>query len=187
MDIVAIIEKYIELSIRRDNVKQAIEQAKMNYHYSKVEGDMAFHDGDYELEGSYNTSARRWVEEQELSEKDLSQVEHLVDITHNTYEDILQTLDESQLKQAIDILAIKMSDAKQKLEDLSRRRKWASKKGDEEFAKGNYEKEEVYNSISSDCLRETERIKPTVYYYDLFIGNLEYYMNKFLGPSGPGR
>ncbi len=191
MDIIAVIEKYIELSVRRDNLKNTIENSKRYYNYAKIEGDMAFYDGDYQLEKGYNDSARRHIETQKKAEKDLSQVEQLLEFTHQTYTRTVESLDEVQLKEAAITMSVKKTDVERKIEELSQRRSWATSKGDTAFANHNFEEEQEYNRISSDCYVEIERIKPTLHYYESFVNDLNYHSNKKVdndfGPTGPVR
>ena len=191
MDIIAVIEKYIELSVRRDNLKNTIENSERFYNYAKIEGDMAFHDGNYQSEKGYNDSARHHIETQEQAEKDLSQVEQLLEFTHQTYTRAVESLDELQLKEAAITMSVKKTEVERKIEELSQRRNWATSKGHTAFANHNFEEEQEYNRISSDCYVEIERIKPTLHYYKSFVNNLNYNANRKVdndfGPTGPLR
>lgn len=191
MDIISVIEKYIELSVRRDNLKNTIENSKRDYAYAKIEGDMAFYDGDYQLEKGYNNSASTHIETQEKSEKELSQVEQLLEFARQIYTKTVQSLDELQLKEAAMTMSVKKTDVERKLEELTQRRIWANSKGDIAFSNHNFQEEQEYNRISSDCYEKIERVKPTLHYYETFINDLNYHADKKVsndfGTSGPGR
>jgi len=75
-------------------------------------------------------------------------------------------------------MAVKKTDDERKIEELSQRISWATSKGDTAFANHNFEEEQEYNHISSDCYVEIERINPTLHYYESFINNLNYHANK---------
>ena len=84
-----------------------------------------------------------------------------------------------------------IEEIERKIEELSQRRSWATSKGDTAFANHNFEEEQEYNRISSDCYVEIERIKPTLHYYESFVNDLNYHSNKKVdndfGPTGPVR
>lgn len=191
MDIIAVIEKYIELFVRRDKLKNTIEISKRNFDYAKTGGDIAFNEGNYQAEKRYNKSLSLYIEAQEKAKKDLSQVEQLLEFTHQTYTKAVQSLDQIQVKEAAITMSVKKADAERKIEELSQRRSWAHSKGDTAFANQNYEEEQEYNRISSDCYVEIERIRPTLSYYEAFVNDLNYHANKKVendfGPSGPVR
>ena len=181
MDIIDIIEKYIELSVRRDNLKNTIENSKRNYAYAKIEGDMAYNEKDYKAEKSYNDSARSSIMLQEQSEKELAQVEQLLEFTHQKYEEKVRSLNELELNEALVTMSVKKSELERHITELSQRRSWAISKGDAAYANRNYDEEREYNHISSECFSEIERLKPTLHYYEAFVNDLNNRLNK--GPS----
>lgn len=178
MDIIAVIEKYIELSVRRDNLKNIIENSKRYHKYASNEGDIAFYDKDYKSEKRYNDSARRHIEIQEKAEKILTKVQELLEITHQTYMTTLQTVTESQIIAVSTTISAKKTDAERQIANLSQRIDWADSKGDTAFANRNFEEEQEYNHIASECYIEIEKIKPKLYYYDTFIKDLNYHATK---------
>lgn len=180
MDIITIVEKYVELSARRDNLKNTIENSKRDYANAKIEGDMAFYVGDYQSDIIHSISAREHLETQKSAEKDLAQVEQLLLFTFQTYTKAVQSLDEIELKEASITMSAKKADVERKIEELSERRKWAISKGDVAYSNQNNEEVQEYNHISTDCFLEIERIKPTLVYYQYFIKDLNYRANKKL-------
>lgn len=191
MDIIAVIEKYIELSVRCDNLKNTIENSKRYYNNVKIEGNIAFHDEKYQSEKYYNDETIHHIETQKKAEKNLSQVEQLHEFTYQTYTRAVESLDEVQLKEAAITMSVKKTDVERKIEELSQRISWATSKGDTAFANHNFEEEQEYNRISSDCYVKIERIKPTLHYYEYFVNDLNYHANKKVdndfGPHGPVR
>ncbi len=178
MNIVSLIEKYIELSIKRDNLNKIIEDAEKKYNYEIVEGDMAFYLKDYKIEKGYNESARRNMEIRDQAKKDLYQVEQLLTPTHETYMKSIQSLDENQLKEALIALSIKKTDIERLNEELINRRNWAESKGEESFNNHNIKEEQEYNHIYSDCYYKIKKNDQLIRYYESFVNNFNYYINK---------
>ena len=191
MDIITIIEKYVELSVRSDALKKTIKDSKDFYTYAKIEGDMAFYEKDYELEKSYNNSARYHIETQGKAENDLAKVDELLAFVHNAYKEAVQSLNGIELKETAITIESKKADIERQIEALSQRRNWATSKGDVAFASHNFQEEQEYNRISSECYFEIERMKPMLYYYSLFVNDLKHSAdrknNQYLGPTGPVR
>ncbi len=178
MDIIAIIEKYVELNVRRENLNEAIQSEKDGYIYAKIEGEEAYHDGRYESEKGYNESARRHNENQKKSEKELLQVEQLLHFTHQTYTKAIESLNEIQLKEAAITISSRKDDLERKIKELSQRRDWASSKGDVAYSKQDYKEEQEFNRVATECYLEIKKIEPALHYYEAFINNLNYHADK---------
>lgn len=170
--LVDVIENYIEISIRRDNLTETIENSKKMYNYAKKEGDFAFYDGDYQLEVSYNVSAKQYKDRQESAEKDLDQVNRLLKHNIEEYRDTISLLNSDELKETSVVIKNKTTDIERKIEQLSERRKWASHKGDIAFLNSNIKEEEEYNKISSECYIEISKLEPRKKYYQSFATDL---------------
>ena len=178
MELITIIDKYIELSIRRDNLNRAIQNEKDGYAYAKIEGDMAFYEKNYESEAGYNTSARMHRERQASAEKELSQVIQLLEFTHQTYIAVVSGMDSIQLKELAITMSVRKEDAERQIEELSQRREWARANGDVAFANHNFESEQEYNKISSECYLEIGKVKQLLNYYKSFANDLNFRANK---------
>lgn len=191
MNIITLIEKHIELCVRRDDLDKLIKNSNDSYQYAKVEGDLAYNAKDYESEKRYNDSARYYKEEQYKAEREVAQLDQLLNVSYQNYIDAVEKLDATKLNDAAMILTIKKEETLRRIEELAERRAWAISKGDVAFAEKNYEEEKEYNRISSECYIETQRIKPLIYYYDKFIRDLNYRANinkgNDFGPTGPVR
>lgn len=191
MDIIDIIDRHIELSVRRDNLYNTIENSKRYYDGATIEGDMAFHAKDYKLEQQYNNSARNEIENQHKAEKDFAQIKQLLELSYQTYTEAVESLNGEQLREASITISAKKGNAERKIEKLSQRRNWANSKGDIAFSEHNHYDEQEYNRISLECYTEIERTKQTLYYYDFFANDLNYHNNKKvaqnLGSKGPAK
>lgn len=178
MDLITVIDKYIEISIRRDNLKETIESEKDGYAYAKIEGDMAFSEGDYEREAGYNTSARMHKKRQAGAEKELEQVAQLLEFTHQTYISAVSSMYSIQLKEAAITMSVRKKDIERQIEELSQRREWARSQGDIAFANHNFQEEQEYNKISSECYFEIKKVEPKIRYYQLFANYLNFRADK---------
>ena len=139
---------------------------------------MAYYDKDYELERMYNDSARSHREMKVSAEKELLQVQQLLAVTHAAYIDIVESLGVDQLKDAITILRVKKEETERTVKELTERKEWARLKGDNAYNERNYAEAKEYNKISSDCYLKIREIEPTIHYYEAFINNLNYHINK---------
>ena len=191
MNIIFLIEKHIELCVRRENLDRAIKNSSDSYQYAKVEGDLAYYAKDYESEKRYNDSARYYKDEQNKAEREVAQLDQLLNISYQNYNDEVEKIDATKLSDAAMILTIKKEEAQRRIQVLSERRTWAISKGDVAFVEKNYDEEKEYNHISLECYMEIQRIKPLIYYYDKFIKDLNYRANigkgDNFGPTGPMR
>lgn len=178
MDLITVIDKYIEISIRRDNLNKTIESEKDGYAYAKIEGDMAFSEGDYERESGYNTSAIMHKERQASAEKELEQVAQLLEFTHQTYISAVSSMDSIQLKEAAITMSVRKKDIERQIEELSQRREWARLQGDKAFASHNFQEEQEYNKISSECYFEINKVEPKIRYYQSFANDLDFRADK---------
>lgn len=185
MDIIDTIDRHIELSIRRDDLYNTIENAKRYYNGAIIEGDMAFRAKDYKLEQQYNNSARRELEIQHNGEKDLAQINQSLELSYQTYTETAESLNGEQLRDATIIISAKKEDAERKIENLLKRKNWADSKGDIAFSEHNINDEQEYNLISLGCYMEIAKTKQTLYYYDFFTNDLNYRADKNIGPKGP--
>jgi len=190
MDIITIIEQYIELSVRHDRLNNAIQTEEDGYNYAKIEGDMAYYDKNYKLERMYNDSARNHREMKQNAEKELLQVQQLLAIIHATYTETVESLSASQLNEAAITLSVKKAEVERRVNELSQRREWARSKGDIAYNERNFSEEQEYNRISSECYLEIRKIEPTIHYYEAFINNLNYHASKKVdqdfSQGGPG-
>ena len=178
VDIIDVIEKYIELSVRRDNLNNAIHTDKKNYVYAIVEGDMAFSAGEYEREFGYNESAKKYIETSKKNEIILSQVRQLIYDVHRVYEELVSSGDLTQFNDALIALTFKKDELERRSEELSQRRNWAVKKGNVAFAEKRYEDETVYNQVARDCYLEVSRNSLLIPYYRSFIDDLKKHIDE---------
>lgn len=178
MDIINIIDKNIELMIRRDALKNTIDNSKRYHFYAKIEGDIAFNAGNYQLENAYNNSSRYHVSTQEAAEKELAQVEQLLEFAKQKYNEAIQSLDVFQLKEAYTTMSVRKTDIERKISDLSCRRSWAISMGDTAFNNHNFEEEQNYNRISSDCHVEIEKNSELLRFYEMIIKDLNNHMGR---------
>lgn len=178
LNTITVIDKYVELCVKRERLKTTIDNAKKGHHYAKTEGEMAFYNGDYKLEKKYNDSAGYYIQTQEKAAKDLAHIEQLLEFTHQVYTKAVQSLDAVELKDLAITVAEKKTDNERQVEKLSQRSEWAVSKGKEAFASKKFEEERKYNSIADDCYREVGKIEPTLDYYGSFINELNIQADK---------
>ena len=191
MDKIAIIEKCVELCVRRDTLVHTLERAVRGNNYAKLQGDKAYNAGNYKLESGFNTSTRQHRETEETAKKDLDQVTHLLEFAQQEYIATVESLNPLQLREASLINRKKAEDVEKQIKDLTDCRESAISQGDEAYAKKNYQEEQVYNGISSSCYIEIEKKKPVAKYYNSFADELKvraYDMaDQSFGPTGPRR
>ena len=151
MDLVNIIEKYIELSVKRDQLNSDIQTAKDNFNNAKIEGDMAFQDSNLKLEQRYNNTAEQNSELLNKKEKDL---------------------DASKIKEAAIIIAGKKDEAEQRVSQLLQYKEVYNSKGDAAYAEQNFEQEQKYNQTLMNYDKQLKEIQPLLHYYASFISDL---------------
>lgn len=187
MDIMSIIDKYVEISVRVQKLQEEIESEKRGINYAQIEGDMAFYEKDYDLERRYNNSANWHKKNVTNAQHELSQAKQLLEFVHQKYEQAIETMDPIQIKETAIKVSAKKEEIERKIEQLSQRRSWAQSKGDDAFKNHNFNEEQEYNKISSDCYLEIERISPSLHYYNAFVANLDYRANQQFESKGPKR
>ena len=143
--------------------------------YATVEGDMAFRDKDYETEKMYNESVRNHNENQSKASRELTQVKQLLEQVHQEYIKAVESLGTRELRNAAITLSVKRLDTQRMIEELSQRRKWAVSKGDIAYREGNFDEEQEYNRIASDCFIESTKTEPKLHYYEAFIKDIDGY------------
>lgn len=174
MDLISIIENYVELGIRKINLERDIANFKKFQKYSEIEGDIAFNEGNYERENSYNYSAKVYSEREADAHKELNQVIQLLDFAHQSYNDVISGMDEDRIIEVIDRIQTKREDLQRQIDELSKRKEWANENGDTAFSNQDFALEREYNNISSECYREICKLQPKVLYYQSFVENLFY-------------
>ena len=183
MDIITIIENYIELNVRHESLEQEVQTEQAGYDYAKIEGDLAYYEKNYKVEKSYNASARSHRENKQKAEKELLEVKQQLGIIHTRYIATIEELDVDQLRETIQTLTAKKELAERTLEGLNRRIERAKSKGDIAYNEHNYEDEREYNRIVSDCYREKRKLEPSIRYYDAFITNLNNFIIRKMGQN----
>lgn len=172
MDLISIIENYVELGIRKINLERDIANFIKYQKCSEIEGGIAFSEGDYDRESSYNYSVKVYSDREADARKELNQVIQLLDFAHQSYNDVLSTMDEDRIIEVIDRIQTKREDLQRQIDELSKRKEWANGNGDIAFSIRDYSLEKEYNNISSECYREICKLQPRVLYYQSFIENL---------------
>lgn len=172
MDLITIIEKNIELKIRRDNLTTIIDREKRSENYAKTGGNIAFYENNYDRESAYNSSARTARDNQNVASSEVSQVEQLLELTERSYNENLSVMNTDQINETANTLSIIRRGLERRMEELSRRRAWAREEGDKAFASHDFQGEQEYNRISSECYMEIARLKAHIDYYASFENDL---------------
>ena len=185
MDIMSIIDRYVERSVRVQKLQEKIESENRGVNYAQIEGDMAFYEKDYDSEKRYNNFANWHKKNITNAQHELSQAKKILEFVHQQYEQTIETMDLIQIKETAIKVSAKKEEIERKIKHLSQRRKWAQHKGDDAFKNHNFNEEQEYNTISSDCYLEIEKISPSLHYYNAFILNLDYRANQQLESKSP--
>lgn len=172
MDIITIIEKYIELSIRRDDLEKTINYCEKSMNYEEIEGDLAFREGNYKSEQSYNKAYRYNSVVKADAQNELDRVMQLLDVINKQYLESIKTLSVEKLKAAAVTMNVKTSDAEREKEELSTRKYYATNLCAKAIADKDSNAGQLYNKISSECYQSIEKINQTIFYYDSFIKDL---------------
>lgn len=172
MDLITIIEKYVDLNIKRDDLKGIVDSCEKNIVYSTAGGDDAFSEGDYSLEKSYNDSVgysnRRMVNA--LSE--LARVEVLLKEINALYLQMVSTCDISVINTATVECVFKHESLERKIAELQAKKQWATLMGDKAFDKRSFYEEQYYNEISNACFDKIEDLDLRVHYFKSFVADL---------------
>lgn len=183
MDILTIIEEYIGLKIRKDNLNSSINSETRGQYYAKVEGDIAFNDGNYAREMGYNASARSYAQKIEEAKRDLEQIERLIEFTNQSYVTMVSSMTSSQLSETASIVSFRKYEIQRQIQQISERRTWAKQKGDEAFANHQLQEELEYNRISSECYITLNELEAKARGYQSIIDDLTRRSGKdFTGP-----
>lgn len=168
MDLMTIIDKYITLSIKRDDLNKIISNCDRNINYAIASGDEAFSEGMYKLEKSYNDSVNDSKYRKVNASYELARVNVLLQEVHGLYTKTVsemrtKDLEDNKLLCFSEILRLEAS-----INELEQRRKFAMEKGDEAFKINSFYQEEFYNNICNECFEKIEDLKPKLHYYKSF-------------------
>ena len=172
MDIIDVVEQYIELCIERDNLKTRISDAERDFAYEKIEGDMAYRAGDYNLERGYNTAANNNVRKKQDSENMLGEINQKLSFVYQEYMALIESFSSDEIRDTIDRLIAKKNEIVLKVEELKEKRRTAVRLGDEAFNNRDYVEEKKQNDIVSNIDDAIRKTQPTIEYYDEIISHL---------------
>lgn len=180
MDLIKIIEEYIEIGSRYDHLRKLITSAENNYFYAKIEGDTAFSEGEYKLEESYNESAKHSKEAKKAYGTELALLEELLLQLQQNYEEELTIKRSDELISTRNLMLTKQEELENEKRNLENKMNDAKAKGDEAYKKGNIEEELEHNKVSTDYFFEIEKLNTKIDYYGSFAKDIEKHIQKKL-------
>lgn len=174
---VDIIEEYIELCIKRDELLNRVEEEKAEYNYAKVEGDLAYENSDYESESRYNRSLNDHMDREKEANSRLDEIVSLMQKVSQRYKETINLMTRNDFAEVIKILLSKKSREEEKIRVITLRRNEAVLNGNNAFSNGNYKEERRYDNIVLECDTELKEIEKKPIYYGKFIEELSSYAN----------
>lgn len=178
MDLTNIIEEYIKVGSRYDYLRKLITNAENNYFYAKTKGDIAFGNGEYELEESYNESARYSIEAKKTYGTELALLEELLLQLLQSYYSVLSSKKPEELVSIKHYLFTKKEELEKEKLNLENKMNAAKVRGDEAYKNGNIEEELKHNEVSTNCFLEIEKVSTRIEYYNSFVNDIEKYIKK---------
>lgn len=178
MKLLSVIDNYIELNYRYMKLVKIIDSSSNSYKYAIAKGDIAYSEGDYKSESSYNYSAEKSKKEIEFAKKELYQLEGLLANVDQTYRDLINGMTITELNDAILFLSEKKDETDKEIERYNQKRKWALEKGDEAYANKKFVEEQEYNTIVSDCRTKGDMLNHFSSNYQSFINDIRDVLHK---------
>ena len=180
MDIVEIIEKCIDLSIRSEELLEIIRNSKQGNQNALFRADVAYNSGNYEMEKVYDEEARKYKEEVETAEDELIQVEYSLKDMRNIYSGIIKTCTEDLLIYARDSITEKKKDFESKAKEYDDKKFEAKAQADEAYKNKEYGKEREYDMASEKYFIESRKCDIKSKKYQNYIFEIEIEMdNRF--------
>ena len=180
MDIVEIIEKCIDLSIRSEELLEIIRNSKQGNQNALFRADVAYNSGNYEMEKVYDEEARKYKEEVETAEDELIQVEYSLKDMRNIYSGIIKTCTEDLLIYARDSINEKKKDFESKAKEYDDKKFEAKAQADEAYKNKEYGKEREYDMASEKYFIESRKCDIKSKKYQNYIFEIEIEMdNRF--------
>lgn len=174
MDIVNIIDKYVEISVKRKNVEKQISNMDEGILHSQIKSEDAFRERDFKLEEVYIKANTKYKQMRDNLEKELVQVIKELENIHQLYLQKVNSMSKNEIEEASVQCSLKINEIDNNYEEISKRREFAIEKGSEAFKNHNYADEQKYNEIADESYKEMEKIKSSLYYYNSFVSDLNY-------------
>lgn len=174
MDIMNIIDKYVEISVKRQRVENSISHIDQSIWHTKIKGEGAFREHDFKLEEEYNKANDYYKQMRENLDKELAQVMQELENIHQIYLQKIDSMSKDEIEDASVQCSLKIDEKNKIMEELSEKREFAIQKGNEAFKNHNYTDEQKYNEIAVESYKEVENIKTSLIYYNSFVYNLNY-------------
>ena len=146
MELLEQIDNYVLQSAEVKKLQSEIDTYKRSEFYASVEGDLSYHEGDYNLEKQYNASVRFNQQKREEAEKKLEVSAVLLQETKGKLQKLLSGISEYDLASASGKISSKIQAMEGQLALLRKRIKTAYINGDKAYIAGDYKKEKEYNA-----------------------------------------
>lgn len=162
MNAMNIIDGYVELSIKKDELKSTINNVDSAYEKPLEQNSQGI-----------NASSNEVTEPIDDVNYELDRINYLLNRSHQNYLFILSTMSKIQLSEIYNKIAIKIDEIQRFLEEIRIKRNFAISKGKIAREENNFAEEKIYSDISTDCFIESNKLKPSLKCYLSFLSDLE--------------
>lgn len=178
MNIVSIIERCIEYSIKSDEIIQKINYYEELIKNLSADGDISFYNREFKKEMHYNEKCNEYKIACSQMKEEHKSIMNLLDMSFNDYTTLASLLSTQQLANAIVVLdrdRVKILDQILKVEE---RKEYAEERAKSYFDCGFIDAEMKFNKIIRECTLELDKLKPQAHYYEAYIIDLGKRINR---------
>ena len=151
MEIIDIIESFVELDIRDAKLKDSIEKYERYYDYSMETGKNAYSDGNFEREQRAFTSAKQSLESKTNAQNARKSLQPLLKEIQDLYLSAVSRLGIDDLKDVLAKVMAKRESKKDELHAVRNRSEWALEKSNGARDAKKIDDEIYFGRIFSEC------------------------------------
>ena len=166
MTLIEIINKYIELSLRKKKLQDLAARTNSFEEYAITR---YFNEDDEEVKGVieyvFSTETTRRIKAETAQE--LHQVDRLLEQLRDRYHHLIEDSTFGDIDKTNAAICLKQALVSTKIDSLTSTREWATKKGDIASYTGDFNEEQEYNKIASEAYLELQDLEIKLHLYKI--------------------
>lgn len=172
MDVVSIIDNYIDGSVRRRELEDTLKIAESRLSYYKHELAWASkEEGEQECAQWCKVTIAKYQGKIEALQSEMTLVNAYLAAAMAEYQKAIDTMGKVELRKIASSVARKIKDIKKENEALESRKYWALQRADEAYGH-DFDEEQEFDRISSQCSIQMEKNKEAASGYQPFVTEL---------------
>ena len=172
MDIVSIIDKYVDYNIKVDELAKKQDESIHNYNRLNEALNYDYQDSEYETR--LNNDARNAMDTWVSTSNELDRTRKAIKEIDNTYRRLISSISKDELINIINSLKTKRDELELQKDNINKKRIYAKTQSELSYANKEYDKEREYDNISARYYMEITKINKRVQQYNSFINTLSF-------------